>query len=288
MKDYLFERIHLQDNTIELNDLEYIQTLGNGNYGNVSLVRNKKSKFFYALKSISRWQIDAEQLHKNIEMERSILLQIDHPFIMKLVKSLKDSKAIYFLLEYVKGKELFDVIREIGLLNKQQTQFYGCSIMCAVDYLHKGKFIYRDIKPENIIVNEKGYLKIIDFGTAKQISHRTATIIGTPHYMAPEVILGEGYTFSVDFWSVAICFFEFLCGGVPFGESAEDPMDVYTSIINDEIVFPNFVKDNVFKHCLKQMLRKNPLSRLCNFSQIKLHPWFEGFNWVKFNLLILG
>lgn len=98
--------------------------------------------------------------------------------------------------------------------------------------------------------------------------------------MAPEVILGEGYTFSIDFWSIAICLYEFLCGGVPFGESCEDPMDVYTAIINDNINFPNFVKDNIFKHLMKQMLRKNPLSRLSNFSQIKAHPWLEGFEWV--------
>ena len=113
-------------------------------------------------------------------------------------------------MEYIKGKELFDVIRLIGLLNKIQTQFYGCSMMLAVEYLHERKFIYRDIKPENImvtdtvnkIINLKGYIKLIDFGTSKKIIDRTATIIGTPHYMAPEVILGEGYTYSIDYWSI--------------------------------------------------------------------------------------
>lgn len=155
MKEFLLARIYLQDNTIELKDLDFVQKLGNGNYGNVFLVRSRKNRYCYALKSISKWQIDSEQLHKNLDMERSILLQIDHPFIMKLVKTLKDSKYIYFLLEYVKGKELFDVIRDIGLLNKAQTLFYGCSIMSAVDYLHKRKYIYRDIKPENIMVTEK-------------------------------------------------------------------------------------------------------------------------------------
>jgi cGMP-dependent protein kinase 1 len=154
LKDYLMNRLYLQDNTIELKDLNYIKPLGNGNYGQVSLVQSRKTKYFYAIKSMGKKQIDYEQLHNNIDLERAILLQIDHPFIVKLVKTLKDTKHIYFLMEFIKGKELFDVIREIGILNKYQTQFYGASMMLAVEYLHEKKFIYRDIKPENIIVVE--------------------------------------------------------------------------------------------------------------------------------------
>lgn len=233
MKEHLMNRLSLQDNTVELNDLDYCDRLGSGNYGQVSLVSNKKNNFLYAIKGISKKQIDYEQLHQNLELERSILLQIDHPFIVKLVKTLKDKDYIYFLMEYIKGKELFDVIRDIGLLNKQQTQFYGASMMIAVDYLHQRNFVYRDIKPENILVIKSGYIKLIDFGTAKSIIDRTSTIIGTPHYMAPEVILGEGYSFQIDIWSISICMYEFMCGGVPFGESFEDPMEVYIAIINE-------------------------------------------------------
>ena len=279
MKEYLMNRLYLQDNVIELKDLLFKMPLGTGNYGNVSLVRNKKNKFPYAIKAISRNQINAEQLHLNLELERSILLKIDHPFIVKLVKSLKDKNNVYFLMEYIKGKELFDVIRDIGLLNKPQTQFYGASLMLAVDYLHERKFIFRDIKPENVMVIQNGYLKLIDFGTAKEISDRTNTIIGTPHYMAPEVILGEGYSFQVDIWSIAICMYEFVCGGVPFGENAEEPMDVYLAIVNDKMIFPNFCKDSDFKLLMQQMLTKNPISRMSKFSQIKNHIWFNGFNW---------
>jgi cGMP-dependent protein kinase len=207
--------------------------LGSGSYGNVSLVKSSKNKFFYAIKNISCKQILYGQLHLNLELERSILVKIDHPFIVKLVKTMKDKNYVYFLMDYIKGKELFDVIRDIGLLNKFQTQFYGASIMLAVQYLHERKFIYRDIKPENIMVLGNGFIKLIDFGTAKAINDKTKTIIGTPHYMAPEVILGEGYSFKVDFWSIAICMYEFMCGGVPFGENHEEAMDVYLAIINE-------------------------------------------------------
>ena len=233
LKDYLKDRLYLQDNTVQLADLLYYMKLGSGSYGNVSLVKSKKNKFFYAIKNISCKQILYSQLHANLELERSILLKIDHPFIVKLVKTMKDKNYIYFLMDYIKGKELFDVIRDIGLLNKFQTQFYGASIMLAVQYLHERKFIYRDIKPENIMVLGNGFIKLIDFGTAKSIKDKTKTIIGTPHYMAPEVILGEGYSFKVDFWSIAICMYEFMCGGVPFGENHEEAMDVYLSIINE-------------------------------------------------------
>lgn len=151
---YLKSRFFLQDFTVELKDLDFMRELGIGNFGTVCLVKSRKNKHQYAIKRISKKQIDTEGLHKNLEMERGILLQIDHPFIVKLVKTIKDTKYIYFLMEYIRGKELFDVIRDIGLLNPTQTKFYACSIMCAIDYLHQRNFIYRDIKPENIMITE--------------------------------------------------------------------------------------------------------------------------------------
>jgi cGMP-dependent protein kinase len=154
LKDFIISRIYLQDDSVELNDLDFISELGTGNIGSVCLVQSRKSKYFYAIKAMNKTQIDYENLHPNIDMEKSILLKIDHPFIMKLVKTLKDSNNIYFLTEYIKGKELFDIIRDIGLLNKKQNIFYGASLMLAVDYLHKRKFIYRDIKPENAMVTQ--------------------------------------------------------------------------------------------------------------------------------------
>jgi len=154
-KYHLIERLSLQDNTIELEDLDYVKNLGNGNFGNVYLVNSRKNNRMYALKAITKNQIDQDQLHSNIEMERKILLQIDHPFIMKLVKNLKDQHNIYFLMEFVKGKELWDIIRNIGVLTKYQAQFYTCSMFLAIDYLHTRRFVYRDMKPENVMINEK-------------------------------------------------------------------------------------------------------------------------------------
>ena len=218
-------------------------------------------------------------METNIELEKNILLKIDHPFIVKLVKTLNDNKHVYFLMEYVKGKDLFDVIRDIGLLNKYQTQFYSCSLFVIINYLHSHKFIYRDIKPENIVVEENGYIKLIDFGAAKKIEDKTKTVIGTPYYMAPEVFSGEGYSFEADYWSVAICMYEFMCGYVPFGEDLEDPLEIYNTIMNSELDFPSIIKDKSFKELMKGMLNKNLMVRICNFEQIKIHPWFKTFDW---------
>ena len=233
LMDYLNNRLYLQDDSITLDQLTFLTKLGSGSYGNVSLVKSNKKNFFYALKNISNKQIFYNQMHKNLELERGILLRVDHPFIVKLVKTLKDDKFIYFLMDFIKGKELFTVIRDIGLLNKTQTLFYGASIMLAVRYLHQRKFVYRDIKPENVMVLDNGYIKIIDFGTAKQIEDKTKTTLGTPHYMSPEMIVGKGYSFEVDYWAIAICMYEFICGEVPFGDDLEDTMEIYLAVKNE-------------------------------------------------------
>ena len=289
MLNYLNISLYLHDETVTLQDLLFIKEIGKGNYGSVSLVMNKKTKFPYAIKAICNNLIIKDDLAENILLEKNIILKIDHPFIVKLVKSLKDENNIYFLLEYVKGKELFEVIRDIGYLSKEQTNFYIASMMTAINYLHERKIIYRDIKPENVMVIKNGYLKLIDFGTAKEIEDRTKTIIGTPHYMAPEVILGREYSFPVDFWSISICMYEFYCGEVPFGEREEDPMEIYFAIINNELDFneKNVKIDKEFKHIMKKMLDKNPSNRLSNFHSIKNQAWFKDFNWDELSNLNL-
>ena len=279
--EYFNNKIYLEDNTIELKDLDNIKELGSGSFGCVNLVRNKKNKYTYAIKALDLEQIKKESLESCVEVERDVLLKIDHPFIMKMVKYLKNDSYIFFINEYIKGKELWEVIRDIGLLTKEQTQFYGGSILLAMDYLHKQKIIYRDLKPENVMVNVKGYVKIIDFGTVKEIQDRTSTIIGTSHYMAPEITKGEGYSFQVDIWSVAICMYEFFCGKLPFGEEYDDPMDIYRAVSKEELTFPNFVHDDKFMQLMNKMLKKNPTNRLWKFKQIKQDPYFADFDWNK-------
>jgi cGMP-dependent protein kinase len=137
------------------------------------------------------------------------------------------------------------------------------------------------------MVTETSYIKVIDFGTVKEINERTSTIIGTPHYMAPEIIKGAGYTFQVDIWSIAVCMYEFYCGGLPFGEDYDNPMDVYRAVAKEELIFPKFVKDQDFISLITKMLRKNPTSRLWKFKQIKEEKYFSNFDWNKLMSLSL-
>ena len=278
---YFQKKFYLEDNTIELKDLDNIKELGSGNFGFVNLVRSRKNKQLYAIKALNLYQIKKEKLETCVELEKNTLLKVDHPFIMKMVKYLKNDVFIFFIMEYIKGKELWEVIREIGLLNREQTQFYGGSMLLALNYLHKKKIIYRDIKPENIMVNDMGYIKLIDFGTVKEIKERTTTVIGTPHYMAPEIVKGAGYTFQVDIWSIAVCMYEFFCGKLPFGEEYDDPMDVYKAVNKEELKFPPYVHDKEFIDLITKMLKKSPTSRLWQFEQIKEEPYFKKFDWNK-------
>lgn len=155
LKDYLYSRFYLQDASVDLKDLDFVKEVGKGSFGTVCLVTNRKTKHLYALKSMSKNHIDYEALHPNVSMEKSILLKIDHPFIVKLVKTIKDNgKFIFFLMEFIQGKELFDVIRDIGFLNDNEAKFYTASLLLAINYLHEKNIVYRDLKPENIICCE--------------------------------------------------------------------------------------------------------------------------------------
>ena len=243
---FLKNKIYLEDETVELEDLENIRLLGKGSFGFVSLVRSKKTKFLYAIKSIPLQKIMQLDMYECITNEKNALRMLDHNFILKQVKTLKNSDNIFFLNEYIKGKNLNDILKELITLNKIQAQFFSASIILSIEYMHTNKLIHRDIKPENIMISETGYIKLIDFGTVKETSSlngRTHTKIGTPHYMAPEVVRGDSYDNKVDYWSIGICIFEFICGKKPFGNDIKDPMEIYKSILNDKITFPNFIKD---------------------------------------------
>lgn len=283
IKKQLLERIELQDDSITLQDLTIVKLLGSGMFGNVFLTAHKAKKTLFALKTVDRRKIAAYEIEENIVLERKILLQLDHVLIMKLVRTYKDQKRLYFLMEFIRGMDLFDVLRKLDLLKECDARFYTACIFIILEHLHERGIIYRDLKPENMVVDIEGYPKLIDFGTAKFVTGRTYTIVGTPHYMAPEVITSHGYGLAADYWTVGIMLYEFMFGCVPFGEEETDPYAIYEKVQERKLIFPKWVDNkNKVKEFINQLLSKNPASRLGgNFDNLKAHSWFMGLNWDK-------
>ena len=159
-------------------------------------------------------------------------------------------------------------------------------MILMVEYLHSNSIIYRDFKPENLMVDMTGYLKMIDLGTTKQLKslygiYRTNTLVGSPHYMAPEVIIGKGYSFLVDLWSIGVIVYELFVEFLPFGNKSEDPYEIYQQILKQKLSFPSKLKDNNAKVFIRQLLDKNPEARLGgSYASLKAHAFFEDFDWV--------
>lgn len=280
LRKNIMKRIELQNDKVAIQDLTLVKQLGQGMFGNVFLAHNFNTKMSYALKTVHRAKIMQFDIAKNLILERRIMMQIDHPFIVKLVKTFKDDTRLYFLMELVQGMDLFDVIREIDVMNDEKSMFYIACLALILEHLHERNIIYRDLKPENIMVDEYGYAKLIDFGTANIIKERTYTVVGTAHYMAPEIIKGTGYGLEADLWSIGIILYEFVCNVVPFGEGENDPFKVYNLVLESKLVFPSSTKKFTCVSLIEKLLNKNPALRGNHETLIK-NAWFKGLDWEK-------
>ena len=281
MLDYLNKKIALQDNfEFTLNDLYFCKSLGHGKFGTVSLVHNNKN--FYAMKLVKRAEAEKQKiLIKYFITERLILLKLDHPFIMKLVRTFKTDEYIFYMTEFINGRVLSKYIENRNMSNIKnfyETQFYLSFLFVVLDYLNNKNICHRDLKPDNIMLDEKGYLKVIDFGTSIEIKNYTSTITGTPHYISPEVLVGKSYSFSCDYWSVGIIAHEIFYNFCPFGNKAKDPMDVYREIIKKDLKLPkngNIIVNNF----IKSLLKKKISERICSFEKVKKQEFYKDFKW---------
>ena len=288
-KNYLIKKLNLQDDGTSLSNLYYIKFLGNGKFGNVYLVHNNKN--IYAIKTISRVMVNKQKsLAHYFINERRIMLSLDHPFIVQTVKTLKNNYFCFFLIEYIQGISLEDHLKQ----NKQNNNFYNfyeflfysASLILIIEYLHNKLIAHRDIKPNNIMIDSNGYMKIIDFGTSKILNDYTSTVIGTPHYIAPEILQGKGYSLSCDYWSVGVTLYEIYYGKFPFGNDAREILDIYKETLSNQVYFPKLKKEFIkesskVNKLIEILLKKKVKERCCDSELLKKQKIFNDFDWDK-------
>ncbi|XP_063625840.1 cGMP-dependent protein kinase, isozyme 2 forms cD4/T1/T3A/T3B isoform X2 [Cydia splendana] len=278
-------RLNEEFANLRLSDLRIIATLGIGGFGRVELVQIQGDPTrSFALKQMKKAQIVETRQQQHIMSEKEIMAEMNCEFIVKLYKTFKDRKYLYMLMETCLGGELWTILRDKGQFDDATTRFYTACVVEAFHYLHSRNIIYRDLKPENLLLDSKGYVKLVDFGFSKklQASRKTWTFCGTPEYVAPEVIMNRGHDISADYWSLGVLMFELLTGSPPF--TGADPMKTYNKILKgiDAVEFPRCITRNA-ANLIKKLCRDNPAERLGyqrgGITEIQKHKWFDGFNW---------
>ena len=273
----------------ELSDLDIGRTLGVGAFGRVKLVKVKPDKIpkngdpnqTYALKCLSKRGIVDSGLQDHVVNEKHIMDELNHPFILTFHAAMQDEHNVYFLLEILLGGELFRTLRCEGQFPETWSRFYAASVMLAFCQIHSKKIAYRDLKPENLVMDAEGYLKIVDFGLAKKLEGgKTWTLCGTPDYLAPEVILNEGHDWAVDYWALGVLIYEMTAGTPPF--YAEDPMEVYEKILSGHVSIPSHFSRGLGE-LVKKLLKTYQSKRLGRTkggaSSVMKQKWFSGFDW---------
>lgn len=266
----------------KLDAFEILDVLGTGAVGRVYMARHRKSDRYFALKTMGKADVVRRRLAAHVASERAILATLRHPFVVKMPAHFQDDRALYVLLQYAPGGELFRRVRLRGRLTNHAAKFYAASVLLAVEYIHSKHVVHRDLKPENLLLDARGYLKVADFGHAKHLGRadgRTYTLCGTPEYAAPEMIIGVGHGKGVDFWALGVLCYELLAGYPPFYDRNTDV--VCRKICAGKLDFPPFF-DEAAKRCVRRLLSVDASRRLgCQRGGargVKGHGWFRGFD----------
>lgn len=265
----------------DLNDLEILNTIGTGTFGRVKLARYPPANKFFALKIMKKKEILRLNQVEHVFSERAILTALAHPFIVRLYSTFQNSENLYMLLEYIQGGELFSVLRRAKRFDDLTAKFYASELVLAIEYMHSLNVVYRDLKPENLLIDTHGHLKIADFGFAKALNDgKTWTLCGTPEYLAPEIIKNEGHGFAVDWWALGVLIYEMLVGSPPFYDNSS--YKIYEKILSGNIIFPSCLSPFA-KDIIQKLLIQDPTLRLGNLNEgvndIKKHSWFAGIVW---------
>eukprot|EP00440_Ansanella_granifera_P063448 gb/GFBE01068794.1/.p1 GENE.gb/GFBE01068794.1/~~gb/GFBE01068794.1/.p1 ORF type:complete len:396 (+),score=81.36 gb/GFBE01068794.1/:1-1188(+) len=252
------------------------KTLGTGTFGRVRFVTDRCTEEHFALRWQKKVQLIKLKQVEHIRTECEILLNAQHPLIIKALAAWDSPSDVMLLMEFAAGGELFAVLRRQGRLRAELAQFYAANVVCMLEYLHGNGIVHRDLKPENLLLTEQGYLKLVDFGFAKVVADgKTWTLCGTPEYIAPEIVRNKGHGKAVDWWALGILVFEMLVGYPPFYD--DDPSGIYQKILASEVHYPVCVCGRV--KSLLQCLLENDEKRRSGLVQTKAANWFADIAW---------
>jgi serine/threonine protein kinase len=278
---------YTDNHLLTLNDFKILKTIGKGSFGKVLMVQNQKTKKFYAMKILKKSLLRKQNQVFHTKTEREILERTTHPFIVKLHYAFQNSEKLFILTEYMQGGELYYHLRRQRVFNENKARFYACEIVLAIEYLHKQRIIYRDLKPENILLDRDGHIKLTDFGLSKIVvpevdkDDRAFTICGTPEYLAPEILIGNGYDKAVDWWSLGAVIYEMLVGFSPFKDNKYKlEVDTYLKPIEKHKKLSAKAFD-LITGLLSPDPQKRLGSSLKDAEEIKEHEFFKGVNWKR-------
>ena len=273
---------HKDIKKVTLNDFKILKVLGRGTFGKVCLVQYKLTKKYYAMKIMRKNVILENGQVTNTLLEKNILQNLNYQFLVGMDFCFQTQERIYFVMNFIRGGELFKHLTNCKFFPEEKAKFYSAIIGLALEYLHTHGIVYRDIKPDNILIDEDGYLKLADFGMSKMLKdqERAFSLCGTPEYFAPEIITREGHNKAADWWSYGILLYEMLYGVSPFYSKNTEKM--FDLITKSDLKFPKDKKiSEEAKDLIKKLLVKNQDLRLGSeggFQTIKNHPFFKGFD----------
>nr|XP_004567934.1 microtubule-associated serine/threonine-protein kinase 1 isoform X2 [Maylandia zebra] len=280
-------------------DFQTIKLISNGAYGAVYLVRHRETRQRFAMKKINKQNLILRNQIQQAFVERDILTFAENPFVVSMFCSFETRRHLCMVMEYVEGGDCATLLKNIGALPVELARMYFAETVLALEYLHNYGIVHRDLKPDNLLITSMGHIKLTDFGLSKMGLMSLTTnlyeghiekdarefldkqVCGTPEYIAPEVILRQGYGKPVDWWAMGIILYEFLVGCVPF--FGDTPEELFGQVITDDIVWPD--GDEALpadaQSLISALLQTNPLVRLGTGGafEVKQHSFFSELDW---------